>query len=275
MEPYKQKLKNYKLSLGKIFIDYDTYTWNTDEYNKSISDYYKDFFEIDNTVPNNSQMRQLVTEYLRGLMWVYDYYYNTNDPIQNYKYVNTWVYPYERAPLVKDIYNFLQNAPKTILKDISSKLNNFNVPRKDFFTPTEHLLYTAPINVMLDLVPNEWHTFVKTFKYYKDLNLYAQKILNDKDNNLIDCRGAYFINKCNLLIFDNDMDNDMDDVEFIKSIRKTQIKQLYDNTDTIFEKSPTEKHFRKIMRTYEKAYQTTKNKKYKKIYKHFKQQINK
>lgn len=269
IEPYKQKLKNYKLSLGKIYIDYDTYTWNTEEYDQSISDYYKDFFGISNTASSNPQMKQLVTEYLRGLMWVYNYYYNTNDPTQNYQSVNTWVYPYERAPLIKHIHNFLQDSPKTLLKDILTNLNKFNVPRKDFFTPTEHLLYTAPINVMLYLVPDELQKFVKTFRYYKDLNLYAQKILNDKDNNLIDCRGAHFTNKCNLLIFEDDMS----DTIFIKSVRDTQIKQLYDNMDTTFEKVPNKENYKKIMRVYKKAYKETKNKNYKTIYKQFRQKI--
>ncbi len=42
-------------------------------------------------------------DYLEGMLWVFDYYYN--DP----SYINRWYYEHERAPLLKHFVQFLEN----------------------------------------------------------------------------------------------------------------------------------------------------------------------
>ena len=99
-------------------------------YLKSIKMKYvdKDYFYYHYFYNNKENI--IIEEYLKGLKWVYQYYYLRKD-IDEY-----WYYPYNKVPLFETIITFY--SPHTITTNfISNKLN---------IKPLEQLLYVTPIN---------------------------------------------------------------------------------------------------------------------------------
>lgn len=59
--------------------------------------YYKHYFDIE--YDNKEQLNKICKEYLKGLLWVSNYYLRRCCSW-------TWYYPYNNAPMISDIYNF-------------------------------------------------------------------------------------------------------------------------------------------------------------------------
>jgi 5'-3' exonuclease len=65
----------------------------------------------------------MITKYLEGIYWVFDYYFNKNNKEYNCNNLSTWFYKYKKAPLLLNIVKYMNNN-KTILDDIEKSLNN-------------------------------------------------------------------------------------------------------------------------------------------------------
>ena len=205
LDDYKEKFNANSLNLGKIYID-DTYTWKIYNINESIREYYQKFFKV----TNNNDMKKVLHEYYFGLLWVFDYYFNNFDPN---KYSSVWNYKYNKAPLLKDLFNYIRNN-KHIKKEINNNISKSFINNDQYFNALEHLMYVSPKEVLLELLPSELHSFIKTSKYYVDTNL----IVNDiRKHNKIDCTGVLYLNKCHL---STKFMLRIDDGDFIKKIRK-------------------------------------------------------
>ena len=83
IDNYYNKLnKHNKIKLG-----------NPLNFNNSVEEYYKFYF-------NNKSKDIIIKEYLEGLYWINEYYFND-------RIANKWFYKNFKSPLLVDIYNFL------------------------------------------------------------------------------------------------------------------------------------------------------------------------
>ena len=90
------------------------------------------------------------------------------------------MYPYNRAPLLKEIAEALSN------------IRNITIPNiKLRFNPMEHLFYITPISQYIELIPMPYRNEISS----NIINLFKQEFLKHKDD-LMDCRGVTYINKC-------------------------------------------------------------------------------
>lgn len=96
--------------------------------------YYKHYFDVSDE-ELESFVENMVKEYLKGLKWVTNYYF---DKLQDW----TWFYPYDHAPFLSDISKYLIN-----INDI--KLNIGTKP----ITPFEQLLNILPPQSAKYLLP--------------------------------------------------------------------------------------------------------------------------
>jgi 5'-3' exonuclease len=98
--------------------------------------YYQKAFHVPiEYLRESSQYQKRVTkEYLRGIMWTWNYY--TTDPR---KLNQDWQYPFEHAPLISDINSFLTEEELSLSFDcvLSKDLQNIR-------TPVEQLLSILP-----------------------------------------------------------------------------------------------------------------------------------
>jgi 5'-3' exonuclease len=158
--------------------------------------FYKKY-EMD---PDNS-----VKEYINGLIWIYNYYY------QN-KLNFSWYYLYEKAPFIEDISNYL------------NKLESLPLLKEEYpllLTPIEQSIYTSPIEIT-DLLSKKYQYISK--KFYKKYNL--TDILNTI--NKINCNNSNYLSKCSLLKIDHPIYK-LSPKQFIKEFRTESSSKEYIN----------------------------------------------
>jgi 5'-3' exonuclease len=228
LDEYIDKLNAHDLELGRVWIDPKTYIWKADRIEDGVKKYYRDFFGIKDIVmgQGNKELQKLVKEYLNGIVWVLDTYYNEFDISKNHNRISIWRYKYTRAPLITQIYQYLKYklyVDSDYLDNTSDYLDEkLLVDSKDFFNPVEHLMWASPAPEILDMIPDEYVSFVKKHKsIYPDVNAIADKIWSQKLNEEVDCRGMIFVNKCVFRAVEEEYP--IKDNEFIEKVRKIPI----------------------------------------------------
>lgn len=194
LDDYQNILNAHELELGKVSIDIKTMQWKADKISENIQKYYYSFFGI--TDMESSKMNKLLKHYMKGLIWVFNYYYNWYDETDNHTKTLTWFYKYSRAPLLTQLFNWCSNNKDLLIK-ITEKPIEY-IPTKDFFNNITHLMRVSPAPYILDVIPNELLEFTKTYPY-PNLDNVVINILNNK-NDEIDCRGMIYLNKCLLKV---------------------------------------------------------------------------
>ena len=155
--------------------------------------YYKTYF-------NNDNEKQIIDNYLKGLRWVFQYYYIRKD------IDDLWYYPYNKSPLFDTIIKYY--TPHNIITPI----NNIDID----ILPHEQLLYIVPKcndEELKKLFPNEYIDKIKLF-----INTYPQYFLKNIEHlteGLFDCSYSYYISKCHYKL----LDNIIDIKEFVNNFR--------------------------------------------------------
>lgn len=192
LDEYTKKLNAYNLNLGYVTVDPKSYAWKTESIQDGVKRYYHDFFGINDINIKNPKMKSIVDEYIEGLVWVFDYYYNIkgNKP-------SIWFYKYTHAPLLTQIYYFIKDQKEGYLLNLQENLKKYEVNEKDYFKPTEHLMYVSAIQEYPEIIPNEYKNKVNKIKTI-DINKIVNEIWTSQSSSEIDCRGVLFLNKCHI-----------------------------------------------------------------------------
>lgn len=225
-EYYKleHKLDNYyKILHPRDKFYNDIYFKNEINYH----DYYKysfNYFEENNSNSTNMNIKNIISDYLKGFNWIVNYYHNNNP---NYDNIDlTWYFRHNRSPLLKDIVN--HTNVKLLNVKMVNTFNNTLDKKYNYLTPLEHYLFVSPINLDKDmheqlikvvgyLSDDKIKLIVKFIKnntkYYYEIN----KIMKDLNiEKVIDCSGSIFLSKCHLMF----MENYISMISFINDIRK-------------------------------------------------------
>ena len=133
-------------------------------------------------------------EYINGLYWIFNYYFNN-------KIDYSWYYTKEKAPLIEDI--------NTILDTNYEYKHSNEYPL--LFTPIEQAVYTSPINIT-HVLSKKYQNMTK--KFYKKYNLTnILESLND-----IECDNSNYLSKCSLININHPIYK-LTPREFIKQFR--------------------------------------------------------
>ena len=100
-------------------------------------------------------------------------------------------------------------------------LEKYEVDEKDYFKPSEHLMYTSAITEYPEIIPKEYQGKINKIKII-DINKIANDIWKKESSDEIDCRGVLFLNKCHIneIHLDNDiMKSYENDKKFLKLLR--------------------------------------------------------
>lgn len=222
LEEYAEKLNAEPLDLGYVWVDPKTYSWKTEKIVEGVERYYDDFFGIKNIDTENEEMIRLLDAYLEGLTWVFEFYYNKFDATTNKRWADVWFYPHSKAPLLTQLYRYMKKMAHDdpeYLEKVSEKLRQYQVDRELYFNSLEHFMYVTPVRVHKDLVPEEYHKFIQKKEWFPDIMSYAQKVLKG-DSKIINCRGAIFLNKCDMELGEWSWDKDQ---KFLTEIRKIKL----------------------------------------------------
>jgi hypothetical protein len=151
-----------------------------------INQYYKEY----NMDPDTSSK-----EYINGLIWIYNYYFNN-------KLDYSWYYRFEKAPLIYDIHTYLQT-----LETIQNSIPTYPL----VFTPIEQAIYTSPIEIT-QLLSKKYQNITK--KFYKKYNI--KHILDNIKE--LDCKNINYLSKCSLSNITHPIYK-LSPIEFIKEFR--------------------------------------------------------
>ena len=141
----------------------------------------------------NKKKDDIVKDYLEGLYWINEYYFNDRLCI-------SWFYKNSKAPFLQDINSFLQKGNYNF--SYIEKKFNYNESLYNFFTNLEQLLFITPFNI--------------------------NDIDNDKNFELINYLGDNTINKIKKFILDKDIKPIYFDFkQIVSDILKNKNKSLY------------------------------------------------
>lgn len=155
--------------------------------------YYQKYF-------NGDDKKTVVSAYLKGLNWIYQYYYNRKKGIDE-----TWYYPYFKAPLFETMIN--NYSPAIFEHNIKSKKLNID--------PLSQLLYITPVRLADLSKPDFYKLFTKDTKLIKKVKdfierhpqffynldeIYKSVDSGNLNKNLFDCSHSSFISKCHYQI---------------------------------------------------------------------------
>lgn len=239
------------VTLGRVyekFADRMRYTITECPFKKGTIEYYKSVFKIDliNDPDKDTKLEHIITEYLKGIMWVFEFYFNKNDKSENEKYVPVWFYSHHKAPLLTQIADYLKYPRLLSEAHEALKSPEFTVNRESYLTKTEHYVYVSPYKPMShdtlsrprkSAIPDGYIDFrndpanIKMFPRIESIieQLWNPTIDTPAIDTIIDCRRIPFLNKCHLhcvetITFDEYMtaikhlrqDNKLVDGHFVK-----------------------------------------------------------
>jgi hypothetical protein len=208
LDNYQVKLNAYPSDVGKISLNTRDYQWKNNKITDEVAKYYNQM-HIKSINIKDPKMEAFVYSYLEGLMWVFNQYFNSYHD-NELVFSDTWYFPYDHAPLLTQIYQYLQDkgTDPNYLEAVSKGLKKYKISRSNFFTPIEQLLYVTPPYKNLDYVPEEYQSFFRT------------KLYSQMDKLVINCKGVRFIGDCHI----HGIEFKISDNDFIYEVRKIKAK---------------------------------------------------
>ena len=281
MGEYLIKLNGIDFDLGSVnVLILHSGNYKIDRYNivENIMDYYNTFFDIESDVSSNKENKKiinydninreklddLVFDYLKGLFWVFDFYFNKNNRKHNLENISTWFYPHHRSPLLYQVREILNEIMDKNKNDLVQKMNllfneishstTYKTNHENYMTKLEHYLYVTP-KIKQSNIPDNYKKIVENNEdIFPNLDAITDKIWNNEGTNeTIECKRVPYINKCNLMC-----------VKFVSFDEyKKVISSGENNKISRMQKKYYAGYFRQL-------YNDTKNIKYRKYYKKIK-----
>lgn len=224
MNEYDKEIYKFNKMLDEYYIKFNAEPLDLTA--DKIDDFYFNYFGVKLYSSKNTltkEANQVMHDYLEGMLWVFNYYYN------DMSYVNKWYYVHERAPLMRHFLLFLKSINHDYFDQVFNDLDQYRVEKlSDFFNPIEQLIYVSPMtNEIIKLLPSNYQKYITSEsldpflrEYFVDIELIVEKLWKEKVAKEIDCRGIPYFNKC--LIKTLEKPTSEDDKLFLKAIRKVK-----------------------------------------------------
>ena len=190
-------------------------------------------FDIDNidSDEGKQELHIICREYIKGIFWTFDFYFNKNNSQTNLNKISTWSYKYKRAPLLTQITSYFNNYKKSIRQELESLfLTDISeiIDREKYFTKDEQYLYITPCKKILscdDL--QKYKQFIEiNSEFYMDTEEFISRIKDIKEGKNVkkldvDSKRISYLNKIHL--------NGLKHIEFKKfsdELNKLNLKEI-------------------------------------------------
>lgn len=222
MNDYQKEIFKFDRMLDEYQVKFNAYPLKLTKEN--IGKYYQNYFGVELFDKNNhltKEANQVMHDYLEGLLWVFNNYFN--DRI----YVNHWYYQHEKAPLLRHLLMFLDSISLEYFKEMLKKIKKYDVKNlKNYFNPIEQFIYVSPITQNnLNLIPSNYRKFIKANSsdpflstFFAPIKEIVKQLWKETVSTDFDCRGVIFVNKC--LVKSIKKPTESDDKQFLKILRE-------------------------------------------------------
>ena len=139
---------------------------------------------------SNTEIKNIVENYLQGISWVFDYYTNSNKMYYS-EYISTWAYKYDRAPFINHISNHTNTISKHKINELFENVYNKSlVSTKKYINKQLHRLYIYPLD--RSIVNKIEDTYKPSFP---DMIYNVSETIKHKKM-YFDCRLSPYFSKC-------------------------------------------------------------------------------
>lgn len=167
-------------------------------------DYEMKRYQYDMLELNNTNMNKMVSDWLKTLSWMCDYYMNT-DYDSTVTEISTWSYNYDRSPFITHIAKFLETTSTNDLKSIMKGFYKRSlVSVDDYLKSDKHRFYIYPqSSAVIERIPE------KNKIFFPDMLGYVNQTIRladeskgktngqiDKKDRVFDCRMCPYFSKC-------------------------------------------------------------------------------
>lgn len=153
---------------------------------------------------NNTQLNKMITNYLKTISWMIDYYMNTN--LKNTENViSTWAYTYDRSPFISHISEYLADTTIVNLRKTMKNIYNKSlVNNKDYISYDLHKFYIYPQSKeIIQKIPDNYKNAFPDMIEYVKFTIEQSKMDKNVDiKRVFDCRLCPYFSKC---IFESDL----------------------------------------------------------------------
>lgn len=221
---YQKEVYKFENMLDEYYIKFNAQPLVLTK--NKINDYYSDYFGINLLEKNGNLTKeadQVMHDYLEGMLWVFNYYFNDKT------YINWWFYEHERAPLLRHFSMFLDSINLEYFTNVYQNLDTYHVKEfKNYFNPVEQLIYVSPMTEdIIRLLPSNYRKYITSDNldpflknYFLDVKEVANRLWNEKVSKDVNCHSIPYFNKC--LIKSIGKPSSSDDKLFLKAIRKVK-----------------------------------------------------
>lgn len=123
----------------------------------------------------------MIKQYIEGIYWVFNYYFNNNNKEYNCKNISIWFYKFKKAPLLENIVKFINN----------NKINeDFDCikPINEYITRPEQYLFITP--KPRGYIKDEYKKLRDNEYYFPNVKELINRIL-ERENNKLDYKYLY------------------------------------------------------------------------------------
>ena len=227
MNKYKIEVYKFENMLDEYYSKFNAQPLNLTE--SKIDSFYEKYFGIRLRTGKamSEEAMAVMHDYIEGLMWVFEYYYNDRS------YINRWYYSHERAPLIRHLLEYLKGITLEDFKDIDEGIKKYHVKKfTSYFTPVEQLIYVSPMTEeVIKLLPSNYQKYIKSpdldpflKTYFVNIDEITLRMWNEKVSKDVDCHSIPYFNKCQVSSIGKPTAED--DTLFMKAIRRVKPSEI-------------------------------------------------
>ncbi len=166
----------------------------------------KDFFYTNILQLKDNEINSLIEEYLRGFLWVIDFYFNKTNRLVNINNISIWSYTYTHAPYFKEISKYLTSTHNIfgvltrLFRNVSDINSEYYVSPSHYINTFEQYVYITPKHILKNNIPEIYKDILIDEAIFTEIDTFYEKIKNG-EKHLIETYDNKSINKSNITGF--------------------------------------------------------------------------
>lgn len=186
----------------------------------------KDFFYANILQLKENEINLFIEEYLRGFLWVIDFYFNKTNRLVNINNISIWSYTYTHSPYFKEISKYLTSTSNIfgvftkLFRNISDINGDYYVSSSHYINTFEQYLYITPKHILKNNVPEIYKDILVDEIIFTNIDPFYEKIKNG-EKNLIETYDVKSLNKANIIGFRKPLYIDfMEKIIFLRTLNE-------------------------------------------------------
>ena len=173
--------------------------------------FYEEYFK-NNQTNTSYDIDIICREYITGILWLFDFYFNKNYRDTNINMISIYSYKFKKSPFITEILNYLNKINmhefNIILNNVNNINSNYYIKKDMFMNKLEQYLYTTPYDKIiktdkLNMILDRYNEILNNDTVFPKIKNIVNEVLNGESNKYIDCKRVIYLNKATIKNIDN------------------------------------------------------------------------